>query len=55
MVVRVEDLMRWSCAQPPCWSGRAKAANGRANGVHRKEEGGGEALGGGAESEKRPF
>lgn len=32
MVVRVEDLMRWSCLQPTCWS---KAASCGTNGVHR--------------------
>lgn len=31
-MVRVEDLMRWSCLQPTCWS---KAASCGTNGVHR--------------------
>lgn len=35
MVVRVEDLMRWSCVQPSCWSSRAKAATCGTNGIHR--------------------
>ncbi|XP_077361640.1 uncharacterized protein LOC144006591 isoform X2 [Festucalex cinctus] len=32
MVLRVEDLVRWSCDQPPAWSGRQKATP---NGLHK--------------------
>ncbi|XP_049598690.1 AT-rich interactive domain-containing protein 5B [Syngnathus scovelli] len=36
MVLRVEDLVRWSCAEPPAWSGRSKAAPHSApNGLHK--------------------
>lgn len=47
-MVRVEDLMRWSCAQPSCWSSRAKAATCGTNGIRRplraEANGGGEPL-----------
>lgn len=52
MVVRVEDLMRWSCVQPSCWSSRAKAAaTCGTNGVHRPLQA--EANGGGGTLEDK--
>ncbi|XP_029704247.1 uncharacterized protein isoform X2 [Takifugu rubripes] len=49
MVVRVEDLVRWSCVQPSCWSRRVKAASCGTNGIRRSPQaedsgGGGELL-----------
>ncbi|TNM84406.1 hypothetical protein fugu_008584 [Takifugu bimaculatus] len=48
MVVRVEDLVRWSCVQPSCWSRRVKAASCGTNGIRRslqaEDSGGGELL-----------
>ncbi|XP_024121832.1 AT-rich interactive domain-containing protein 5B isoform X2 [Oryzias melastigma] len=35
MVVRVEDLVRWSCATPASWSCSQKLQPGGANGLHR--------------------
>nr|XP_046266145.1 AT-rich interactive domain-containing protein 5B [Scatophagus argus] len=35
MVVRVEDLVRWSCAQPAGWSSILKSAPCGANGLHK--------------------
>ncbi|XP_023818194.1 AT-rich interactive domain-containing protein 5B [Oryzias latipes] len=35
MVVRVEDLVRWSCATPASWSCRQKLQAGGPNGLHR--------------------
>lgn len=59
MVVRVEDLMRWSCVQPSCWSSCTKAASCGTNGVHRpqqqEEENGSRSSSGRAERKKRCF
>uniref|UniRef100_A0A8C7WYB3 Uncharacterized protein n=1 Tax=Oryzias sinensis TaxID=183150 RepID=A0A8C7WYB3_9TELE len=35
MVVRVEDLVRWSCATPASWSCSQKLQAGGPNGLHR--------------------
>ncbi|XP_031606149.2 AT-rich interactive domain-containing protein 5B [Oreochromis aureus] len=35
MVVRVEDLVRWSCAQPAGWSSSLKAVACGTNGLHK--------------------
>lgn len=35
MVVRVEDLVRWSCAQPGDWCSGQKGASCGTNGLHR--------------------
>lgn len=35
MVVRVEDLVRWSCAQPADWCSGQKGAPCGMNGLHR--------------------
>ncbi|XP_070839145.1 AT-rich interactive domain-containing protein 5B [Chaetodon trifascialis] len=35
MVVRVEDLVRWSCAQPPGWSSSLKPSSFGTNGIHK--------------------
>lgn len=59
MVVRVEDLVRWTCVQPSCWSRRVKAAACGTNGVRRPPRaedgggGGGELLKDKTESKKR--
>lgn len=59
-MVRVEDLMRWSCAQPSRWSSCAKAASCGTNGVHRPLQSedsasSSEPLRGKTQSEKRLF
>lgn len=57
MVVRVEDLVRWSCVQPSCWSRRGKAASCGTNGIRRspqaEDSGGGELLKDKTESKKK--
>lgn len=35
MVVRVEDLVQWSCAQPAGWSSSLKPASCGINGLHK--------------------
>lgn len=58
MVVRVEDLVRWSCVQPSCWSSRVKAATCGTNGIRRPpqaedSDGGSEPFKDKTESKKR--
>ncbi|XP_061659787.1 AT-rich interactive domain-containing protein 5B [Syngnathoides biaculeatus] len=40
MVLRVEDLVRWSCAEPAGWSDKPKAAPCVANGLRKAAESG---------------
>lgn len=40
MVVRVEDLVRWSCAQPAGWSSSLKALACGTNGLHKPPQSG---------------
>lgn len=40
MVVRVEDLVRWSCAQPTGWSSSLKALVCGTNGLHKPPQSG---------------
>ncbi|XP_061558711.1 AT-rich interactive domain-containing protein 5B [Phycodurus eques] len=40
MVLRVEDLVRWSCAEPAEWSSKPKAAPCIANGLHKPAQSG---------------
>lgn len=39
MVVRVEDLVRWSCGQPTDWCGSQKGAPHVTNGLHKSQQG----------------
>uniref|UniRef100_A0A1A7WMK9 Zgc:77151 n=2 Tax=Iconisemion striatum TaxID=60296 RepID=A0A1A7WMK9_9TELE len=38
MVVRVEDLVRWSCSEPAGWSSSPKPPPGETNGLHKPPE-----------------
>lgn len=40
MVLRVEDLVRWSCARPPGWSRSPKPAACGSNGLHKPPQSG---------------
>lgn len=55
MVVRVEDLVRWSCAQPALWSSSLKPTFCGINGLHKPLQSSGESDGSAANKGSEPL